>query len=189
MLHLKKLLLPIQLRSLQSKVDQINYIRKKQERLNMQIIRNLSLRLLFLTAFALLITNTGFVPHTLAADMDEYGDMLEDDMINPYEGDAEEIAAGYERFNSRCSYCHGMRGIGAKGPPLTRGYFKKSGGTNVQLYSTIASGLTVNGQPTQMGAFSRTITDDDIWRIIAYMRQEYKDRIAAGSEFKYGVYP
>ena len=35
----------------------------------------------------------------------------------------------------------------------------------------------------------RTINDDDIWRIIAYMRQEYKDRIAAGSEFKYGVYP
>ena len=34
-----------------------------------------------------------------------------------------------------------------------------------------------------------TIEDDDIWRIIAYMRQEYKDRKAAGSEFKYGVYP
>ena len=65
----------------------------------------------------------------------------------------------------------------------------KSGGSNINLYSTIASGLTINGRPTQMGAFSRTIEDDDIWRIIAYMRQEYKDRKAAGSEFKYGVYP
>jgi mono/diheme cytochrome c family protein len=155
----------------------------------MQIIQNISLRLLFLTVFTMLITNTYFVSDTLAAGMDKYGDMLEDDMINPYEGDAEAIAAGYERFNARCSYCHGMRGIGAKGPPLTRGYYKKSGGTNIQLYSTIASGLTINGQPTQMGAFSRTISDDDIWRIIAYMRQEYKDRISAGSPFKYGVYP
>ena len=103
--------------------------------------------------------------------------------------DAEAIAAGYERFNQRCSYCHGMRGIGAKGPPLTRGYYKKSGGTNINLYSTIASGLTINGRPTQMGAFGATISDDDIWRIIAYMRQEYKDRKSAGSDFKYGVYP
>ena len=155
----------------------------------MQNILNISLRLLFLTVFTLLITNITFVSDTWAGKMNKYGDMLEDDMLNPFEGDAEAIAAGYERFNSRCSYCHGMRGIGAKGPPLTRGYFKKSGGTNVQLYSTIASGLVVNGQPTQMGAFSRTIDDDDIWRIIAYMRQEYKDRIAAGSEFKYGEYP
>ena len=155
----------------------------------MQNILNISLRLLFLTVFTLLITNTTFVSDTWAGKMNKYGDMLEDDMINPFEGDPEAIAAGYERFNSRCSYCHGMRGIGAKGPPLTRGYYKKSGGTNVQLYSTIASGLVVNGQPTQMGAFSRTINDDDIWRIIAYMRQEYKDRISAGSDFTYGVYP
>jgi hypothetical protein len=40
-----------------------------------------------------------------------------------------------------------------------------------------------------MGAFGRTIEGDDIWRIIAYLRQEYKDRKATGSEFKYGVYP
>ena len=155
----------------------------------MLIIKNISLRLLFLTVFTLLILNYHFVSDTWAGEMNKYGDMLEDDMINPFEGDPEAIAAGYERFNARCSYCHGMRGIGAKGPPLTRGYYKKSGGTNIQLYSTIASGLTINGQPTQMGAFSRTISDDDIWRIIAYMRQEYKDRISAGSPFKYGVYP
>ena len=110
-------------------------------------------------------------------------------MENPFEGDPQAIAEGYERFNSRCSYCHGMRGIGAKGPPLTRGYFKKSGGLNINLYSVIASGLQVNGQPTQMGAFSRTLSDEEIWKIIAYMRQEYKDRKAAGSEFKYGIYP
>ena len=46
----------------------------------------------------------------------------------------------------------------------------------MNLYSTIAAGLTINGKPTQMGAFGATISDEDIWKIIAYMRQEYKDR-------------
>jgi mono/diheme cytochrome c family protein len=152
--------------------------------------KNFYFNLFFIISLSLIFLSTVYTSNSLAKDsMDLYGDMLEDDMVNPFEGDEEAIAIGYERFNSRCSYCHGMRGIGAKGPPLTRGYYKVSGGTNINLYSTIASGLTINGRPTQMGAFSRTIEDDDIWRIIAYMRQEYKDRKAAGSNFKYGVYP
>ena len=129
----------------------------------MFIIRKLYIHICFITIFTLFLTSNVIMSNSYAKDkMDKYGDMLEDDMVNPFEGDAEAIAAGYERFNSRCSYCHGMRGIGAKGPPLTRGYYKKSGGSNINLYSTIASGLTINGQPTQMGAFSRTIESDDI---------------------------
>ena len=147
--------------------------------------------ILFMTFF--IMTGTFFVSNlllsvALSADkFEEYGG--EDDLENPFEGNPEAIAEGYERFNQRCSYCHGMRGVGAKGPPLTRGYYKKSGGLNINLYSVIASGLQVNGQPTQMGAFSRTLSDEDIWKIIAYMRQEYKDRKAAGSKFEYGLYP
>ena len=147
--------------------------------------------ILFMAFF--IIMGTFFVSNLLlsvalsAGKFVEYGG--EDDLENPFEGNAEAIVEGYERFNQRCSYCHGMRGVGAKGPPLTRGYYKKSGGLNINLYSVIASGLQINGQPTQMGAFSRTLSDEDIWKIIAYMRQEYRDRKAAGSEFKYGVYP
>ena len=152
-----------------------------------KILNNVNLIGVFMTT---LLLSSLYTSITHAKDkFDEYGDMLENDMINPFEGDPDAIAVGYERFNQRCSYCHGMRGIGAKGPPLTRGYYKVSGGTNMNLYSTIAAGLTINGKPTQMGAFGATISDEDIWKIIAYMRQEYKDRKAAGSEFKYGVYP
>ena len=156
----------------------------------MTTTKSFYINLFCMILLSLFFLSTVYISNSLAKDdMDLYGDMLEDDMVNPFEGDEEAIAIGYERFNSRCSYCHGMRGIGAKGPPLTRGYYKVSGGTNINLYFTIASGLTINGRPTQRGAFSRTIEDDDIWRIIAYMRQEYKDRKAAGSNFKYGVYP
>ena len=140
---------------------------------------------IFLSIF--LLSNLFISPSISNDKFQEYGG--EDDVENPFEGDPQAILEGYERFNARCSYCHGMRGIGAKGPPLTRGYFKKSGGLNINLYSVIASGDQVNGQPTQMGAFSRKLSDEEIWKIIAYMRQEYKDRKAAGSEFKYGIYP
>ena len=140
---------------------------------------------IFLSIF--LLSNLFISPSISNDKFQEYGG--EDDVENPFEGAPQAILEGYERFNSRCSYCHGMRGIGAKGPPLTRGYFKKIGGLKINIYSVIASGLQVNRQPTQMGAFSRTLSDEEIWKIIAYMRQEYKDRKAAGSEFKYGIYP
>ena len=109
----------------------------------------------------------------------------EEDVPNPFEDNMEGIQLGSERFNMRCTYCHGSRGIGAKGPCLTCGKFKKAGGSNLELYSVIAAGLTVNGQPTQMGGFSRTLTDDEIWQIMAYMRWMYKERINNG-EFEEG---
>ena len=110
----------------------------------------------------------------------------DDDIPNPFEEtDTVALESGAERFNARCVYCHGSRGIGAKGPCLTCGKFKKAGGSNLELYSVIAAGLTVNGQPTQMGGFSRTLTDDEIWQIMAYMRWMYKKR-KAGGEFEEG---
>ena len=153
----------------------------------MTLVKQIFLSIFLFFSGVFLLNSLVISPSISDDKFQEYGG--EDDVENPFEGDPQAIAEGYERFNSRCSYCHGMRGIGAKGPPLTRGYFKKSGGLNINLYSVIASGLQVNGQPTQMGAFSRTLSDEEIWKIIAYMRQEYKDRKAAGSEFKYGIYP
>lgn len=104
----------------------------------------------------------------------------EDDMENPFEGDADAIEHGRERYSARCAFCHGSRGIGAKGPCLSCDTFKKGGGRNLDIYGVIASGLTIAGRPTQMGGFSRTLEPDDIWSIIAYLRWEYKNRLAAG---------
>ena len=112
----------------------------------------------------------------------------EDDIENPLEGDAAAIEHGKERYGARCGFCHGSRGIGAKGPCLSCNKFKAGGGRNLDIYSVIAGGLTINGRPTQMGGFSRTLSDDDIWSIIAYLRKEYKERVARG-EFEEGYNP
>ncbi len=104
----------------------------------------------------------------------------EDDIENPMEGNMEAIEHGRERYSARCAFCHGSRGIGAKGPCLSCGKFKKSGSRNLDIFSVIAGGLTIAGRPTQMGGFSRTLSDEDIWSIISYLRWTYKDRKESG---------
>lgn len=104
----------------------------------------------------------------------------EDDIENPLEGDPDAIEHGRERYAARCAFCHGSRGIGAKGPCLSCDTFKKGGGRNMDIYGVIASGLTIAGRPTQMGGFSRTLEPDDIWAIIAYLRWEYGNRVSTG---------
>ena len=99
-----------------------------------------------------------------------------DDVKNPYEGDPAATERGLELFNQRCSFCHGTRGHGAKGPCLTCGRFLYRGGTNAQLFATITAGIP-NGQ---MGAFAASMGADDIWKVIAFLRHETKRRQAAG---------
>ena len=100
------------------------------------------------------------------------------DMANPLEADPDAIQRGLELFNERCSFCHGTRGRGAKGPCLSCGRFLYRGGSNAQLFATIASGIPGG----QMGAFAASMSGDDIWRIIAFLRDETRKRQAAGDE-------
>ena len=100
------------------------------------------------------------------------------DMKNPFEGDPAAIETGRELFNERCSFCHGTRGRGAKGPCLSCGRFLYRGGSNAQLFATISGGIPGG----QMGAFAASMGGEDIWRIIAFLRDETRRRQAAGDE-------
>lgn len=97
-----------------------------------------------------------------------------EDVKNPFEGDSAAIERGLDLFNERCSFCHGSRGHGAKGPCLTCGRFVYRGGTNAQLFATITGGIPGG----QMGAFASTIRGDDIWKIIAFIRDETRRHTA-----------
>ncbi len=92
-----------------------------------------------------------------------------EDMENEFEGDAEAIEYGRQRFARRCAYCHGGGGMGAKGPSLTKGKFKWSR----KGYTSDLVNIIMGGIPnTQMGSFARTLDGDEVLKIIAYMRQE-----------------
>jgi mono/diheme cytochrome c family protein len=95
------------------------------------------------------------------------------DIANPFEGDPAAIEKGAERFAERCTFCHGTRGRGAKGPSLVSGKWKY-GGRNADLFISISA-----GRPnTQMGAFASSLTGEEIWQIIAFLRDEHKKRQA-----------
>ena len=110
-------------------------------------------------------------PAALAADEE----LCVDDLENEYEGDAEAVAYGARRFGQRCAFCHGGGGMGAKGPSLIQGKFKR-GGCNADIVENIASGVP----GTQMGAFGQSLDFDEILKIVAYMRDEEAKLRAAG---------
>src|SRR6266542_607948 len=91
------------------------------------------------------------------------------DVANPFEGDPAAIEEGRELFSRRCSFCHGTGGSGAKGPDLTSGKWKY-GGRNTDVFGTIAA-----GRPrTQMGGFATSMTTDEIWKVNAFIRSQYR---------------
>lgn len=126
-----------------------------------------SISRLFLSVLLLAcLSNTGSAQAAEACKDD-----LEIEFIN----DPEAIEYGKERFGARCVFCHGTDGLGAKGPALVKGKFKR-GGCNQDIVINIASGIP----GTQMGAFGASLEFDDILKIVAYLRDEERKLREAG---------
>jgi mono/diheme cytochrome c family protein len=89
--------------------------------------------------------------------------------LNPYTGKAEAIAEGqalYRRLN--CYGCHGMRGGGGMGPNLTDETWQTGDGSDANLLAQIRDGRG------QMPAFKAAVNDDQVWKMIAFIRSLYK---------------
>jgi cytochrome c oxidase cbb3-type subunit 3 len=84
---------------------------------------------------------------------------------NPYTGDAAAILAGRQLFTGmNCGGCHSGYAGGGMGPSL-RDSLWIYGNTDAQIFSTIAE-----GRPYGMPAWGGRLPDDQIWRIVAYIR-------------------
>ncbi len=89
--------------------------------------------------------------------------------LNPYTGKAEAIAEGqqlYKKFN--CYGCHGMQGGGGMGPNLTDETWQTGDGSDLNLMSQVRDGKG------QMPPFKMMMTDDQAWKVIAFIRTLYK---------------
>ncbi|MFW1677070.1 c-type cytochrome [Pontibacter sp. JAM-7] len=77
------------------------------------------------------------------------------------------IATGRQLFGNTCLFCHGPEGKGARAPSLVTGAWRPGGGNTPEyLYSVV-----INGRPgTIMGSFRESHTDEQIWQIIAFLR-------------------
>lgn len=85
---------------------------------------------------------------------------------NPAIGNAQAIAEGEKLYNETCTSCHGKDGTGGElGPPVAaqnRRYLKR---TDQEIFDTIKNGV----EGTQMPPFNKQFTDDQVWRITAYI--------------------
>jgi mono/diheme cytochrome c family protein len=94
--------------------------------------------------------------------------------VNPVPASAQNIADGQQAFSSYCMVCHGLDGQNTGVPfastiapvvpslasPQVQAY------TDGQLKWIIENGLYPSGMPPSRGIFS----DDDVWRMVLYIR-------------------
>lgn len=83
---------------------------------------------------------------------------------NPRAGDPEAITAGRNIYRGRCAVCHGIDAKGYRGSDLTSGDWVH-GGSDGQIYKTIASGIAGTEMPGH-----GNMSADEIWAVIAYLR-------------------
>jgi putative heme-binding domain-containing protein len=90
---------------------------------------------------------------------------------NPPDPDA--AAGGGAAFRPYCTPCHGVRGQGGRGPDLTRGVYAV-GDKDADLFRTIANGVP----GTEMPGFAADLRDEDITRIVAFIRSIARHDVA-----------
>ncbi len=88
---------------------------------------------------------------------------------NPYTGKPDAIAQGKQIwFKMSCYGCHGTMGGGGMGPNLTDAEWRY-GGDDTSVFTTIKWGRA-GGMP----AWGTKLSDDDIYKVMAYVRSLYK---------------
>lgn len=85
---------------------------------------------------------------------------------NPAIGNREAITEGEKLYNETCTPCHGKDGIGGElGPPVAaqnRRYLRR---TDPEIFDAVKNGIA----GTQMPPYTGQFTDDQIWKITAYI--------------------
>ena len=103
------------------------------------------------------------------------GHATEPHVINPSEGNAQDISDGERLFAQyNCTGCH-ANGGGAIGPPL----IKKTwiyGGEPENIFDTI-----VKGRPNGMPSWGEKIPEYQIWKIVAWVRAMNKEEPRAAT--------
>jgi len=87
--------------------------------------------------------------------------------VHPAIGDTEAIAEGEKLYNESCTSCHGKDGTGGElGPPVAAQNRRYLRVRDNDIFDMIKAG----NPGTQMPPYSGQFTDDQIWRLTAYIR-------------------
>ncbi|MGI9336592.1 MAG: c-type cytochrome [Gammaproteobacteria bacterium] len=93
-----------------------------------------------------------------------------DKIENPYTGDIQAIEEGHQLWrDTGCYSCHGHDAQGAVGPDLTDDEWVYRP-TDATLFKAIAKGR----KGTVMVAWSTHLSEDEIWKVVAFIRSKYR---------------
>jgi cytochrome c(L) len=90
--------------------------------------------------------------------------------LNKYTGNEEAVKEGralYMKYG--CSACHGVGGGGGMGVPLNDDVWKY-GSSDGDVFKLIKGEVAASTMPK---VFAQQMTDDEIWKVIAYIRSTY----------------
>ena len=92
---------------------------------------------------------------------------------NPVPSSPESLAAGKQSYTRYCANCHGLNAEGSPGndltpeaPDLTDKNWKH-GSTDGEIFNVIKNGVAPD---FNMGAFGDQLKDEDIWKVVNYIR-------------------
>ena len=96
--------------------------------------------------------------------------------VNPYEGDPEAIQSGAALFRRvSCHGCHSGNARGGTGPDLTDDVWMRQP-SDEMIFNVIKFGR----RGTLMSPFKDDLDDDQIWHLVAYIRELGRLRKAEG---------
>ena len=99
---------------------------------------------------------------------------------NPLAGDPKAITDGAVLFRQECAFCHGVSARGGmRGPDLTTGSWTH-GGSDADVSATITGGVPGTAMPPNK------LTDDEVWRIVSYLRTLEKAPTAVKGDARRG---
>jgi putative heme-binding domain-containing protein len=99
---------------------------------------------------------------------------------NPLAGDPKAITDGAVLFRQECAFCHGVSARGGmRGPDLTTGSWTH-GGSDADVSATITGGVPGTAMPPNK------LTEDEVWRIVSYLRTLEKAPAAATGDARRG---
>ena len=91
-----------------------------------------------------------------------------------------DIAQGRAIFTGVCgAYCHKMTPVHNDAPYLFGCDFRHGGG-NLEIFQTLTHGVP----GTRMVSFKDAIPDDDLWRVIAFLKSSSQCKTPAGAVAK-----